>query len=350
MTRAAVIGTGAIAREHLACLSALEGVEIAGVCDLSPVMAEMTADRFGVKTWMTDHRELLEAVKPDVVHVTTPPGVHFPIAMDALRAGAHVLVEKPITTSVDDWRTLRAEAERVGRMAVENHNYRFNEPVQRIVRLQEEGLLGEVVHVEVIIALNILGPGSSMADPNSPHPASEIPGGVIGDFLPHMAYLANLFIGPHRRAETVWMKRDSAAPVSHDEFRAVVEGDRATAALVFSSHMQPDVFRLEVHGTKKRVRVNLFESTWSCERLRGGPKPLMPFFNGLSQSRSAFRGAFGSVWGKLSGRPVGYQGLWELIRRLHGAAAGQQPAPLTADDVEASARLVADLAAMEAAA
>src|SRR5258706_6133681 len=75
--RAALIGTGAIAREHLAALATLPGVEVGGVCDLSPARAEATAERFGLERWYTDHRRMLADVAHALVHITTPPTSHF---------------------------------------------------------------------------------------------------------------------------------------------------------------------------------------------------------------------------------------------------------------------------------
>ena len=76
-----VIGAGYIAKQHLACLTRLPGVHVAGVCDLSPATAEATAERFGISRWFTDHRQMLGTVTPDVVHVATPFGSHFALAM-----------------------------------------------------------------------------------------------------------------------------------------------------------------------------------------------------------------------------------------------------------------------------
>src|SRR4051812_12884668 len=95
---AAVVGTGAVAKQHLACLSDLAGARIGAVCDLSPAVGESVAARFGVPAAYVDHRALLADVRPDVVHVCTPPAAHERVAMDALAAGAHVIVEKPIVT------------------------------------------------------------------------------------------------------------------------------------------------------------------------------------------------------------------------------------------------------------
>ncbi|MEQ1912942.1 MAG: Gfo/Idh/MocA family oxidoreductase, partial [Vicinamibacterales bacterium] len=88
--KAAIIGAGQIARQHLTCLEKLPGVEIAGICDLSPAAAEFATERHGAGAWFTDYREMFAQVKPDVVHITTPPSSHYRLAIDAVRAGAHV--------------------------------------------------------------------------------------------------------------------------------------------------------------------------------------------------------------------------------------------------------------------
>src|SRR5438445_13007963 len=82
--RAALVGAGQIARQHLACLRELPGVDTVAVCDVSAATAQAAAERFSVPSWFTDHRSMLAEVSPDVVHVTTPPPVHYPAALDAL--------------------------------------------------------------------------------------------------------------------------------------------------------------------------------------------------------------------------------------------------------------------------
>ena len=58
--KAALIGAGQIARQHLACLKTLPGVELAAVCDLSPATAEAAAERYGIPAWFTDYRAMLD--------------------------------------------------------------------------------------------------------------------------------------------------------------------------------------------------------------------------------------------------------------------------------------------------
>ena len=341
--KAAIIGAGHIARQHLACLKEMPGVTTVGVCDLSRAMAESAADRFGVKGWFTDHRRMLEETKPDVVHVTTPPPSHFALSMDALNAGAHVIVEKPATVHYDDLLTLTRHASARGRVLLEDYNYVFNEQVRKVVALVDSGEFGAVTHVEVFICLDILAPGNPFVDANVPHPALSMAGGAIADFLTHLASLAHAFVGAHRSVRTVWAKRGEAHPLPSDEFRALAECERGTAALGFSAHTQPDVFWLRVYGTKMRAAANLFEPLLTIDRVHAGPRPLIPLRNGRRAARDARRAAYGGLWRKLSGGPGAYEGLWELVGRTYRAIEQNAKPPISTRAIEEVNRLVADL-------
>src|SRR5690349_2156530 len=157
---------------------------------------------------------MLRAVRPDVVHVTTPPTSHFRLAMDCLGAGAHVIVEKPATATLEELEALARRAEEAGRALVEDYNYLFNAAPLEMLRRVEAGEFGAVLHVEVMIHHDILGP-SGFADPNVPHPALRLGGGAIADFLPHLASLAHLFVGAHRQVHTLWRKQKHSV-LPHD--------------------------------------------------------------------------------------------------------------------------------------
>jgi predicted dehydrogenase len=263
--------------------------------------------------------------------------------MDALDAGCHAIVEKPITIRYEDLSALQSRAEEKGRVLLEDYNYLFNKPVRRIVELIDTGDFGEVTHVEVLLCLNILGKGSVFTDPNAPHPCLSMPGGAIADFLSHLASLSRLFAGPHESVRTVWAKRQSDSPLPSDEFRALINAERATVSLGFTARAQPDLFSLRVYGTRMRAETNLFEPTLTIDRLRAGPKPLMPLMNGLTEALDVARGAVGGLFRKLSGGPGAYEGLWELLTRTYRAFADGQPAPLAPGFVRDVNRLVADL-------
>jgi predicted dehydrogenase len=247
-------------------------------------------------------------------------------------------VEKPATATYEEVEALAQRAEARGRVLVEDYNYLFNPAPREILRRIDSGELGAVTHVDVLICLDILGPGG-FADPNAPHPALSLDGGAIADFLPHLASVACLFIGPHRRAHAVWRKR-RASILPYDEFHALVEGERATATLGFSATTQPDGFWLRVYGERMHAAANLFETRLTFDRVRPGPKPLRPVLNGLEEARSVRRASLGSLARKFTGGPGAYEGLWELLARTYRALADGSDLPVPTQQVLEVNRLI----------
>jgi predicted dehydrogenase len=334
--KAALIGAGQIARHHLTCLKTLPGVELAAICDLSPASGGC---RRAVRHPDLVHRPSRNAGESPAGRGPRhhAPDLPLRVAKDSFDAGAHVIVEKPATPTLDELEALVRRAQEVGRNLVEDHNYVFNRAPQEILRRIESGQFGAVTHVEVLICLDILGQ-SGFADPNSPHPALTLAGGAIADFLPHLASLAHLFVGPHRTAERVWTKRKPSL-LPFDEFRAVVDAERGTAALGFSSNSQPDAFWLRVYGERMQATANLFETRLTFDGPRNVPKPLRPFFSALEEGKTIRRAALATLLRKFKG-PGAYEGLWELLARTYRALADGSALPITASRVLEVNRMV----------
>lgn len=121
--RTAVIGVGYLGRFHAQKYAQLPGSELVAVVDARADARDAVARELGCRA-VADHRELLGAV--DAVSVVTTTPAHFPIAGDFLRAGAHVLVEKPVTDTVEQARELIAIAKAAGRVLQVGHLERFN--------------------------------------------------------------------------------------------------------------------------------------------------------------------------------------------------------------------------------
>jgi len=341
--RAAVIGTGRVAVQHLGCLKRLPSARVVAVCDVSRGRAEAAATRWGVPSWYVDHRRLLEDRAPDVVHVTTPPGSHAAIALDALAAGSHVIVEKPAARDPAEVDRLIDAASHARRRLVESYTYVFSPQVQRLLGLARSGELGAVVHVDASLALGILEPGSPFADPRLRHPALDRPGGAISDFLTHLASLAVAFAGPHRQVATLWQDTNGGPVHTFGEMRALVEGEAATAGLSFSASARPEGFWLRVEATHGRAVANLFGTHLSIERVRTCSRPVEALVNDLRASRDAAAAAASGVVGKLSGGPGSYTGLWTVIERTYRALAEGVDGPVAPADIRAVNGLVAEL-------
>ena len=336
----ALIGCGAIAREHLAAMAALDDVEIVAVCDLSAARAQAAAERFGVAQWYTDYKQLLGNNRPDLVHITTPPAFHFPIASACLSASLNVLCEKPITVNYQEFSLLKQMAVDHGCLLMENQNFRFHSGIQRIQHLLNSNIVGEVLEVHICLSLAILGPGSAYIDPNYSHSGFSLRGGVIGDFLTHIAYLAHIFAGPATELRTIWIKHTGDSPLPYDEFRSLIKGERATAYVSFSGNAQPDGFWVRVAGTRAYVETNLFEPPrLTMRRQRSGEPALARLIDGIVEGRAVMRGTMAGFWRKLAGTS-NYDGLPELISRTYDAVRGLAPPPVPLEEIDAVARVV----------
>jgi predicted dehydrogenase len=127
--RCAVVGAGYLGRFHAQKYAGLADCELVGIADPSPEARERLGAELGAPCF-SDHRELLARV--DAVSIATPTVLHHAVARDFLEAGAHVLVEKPITATADEARELIAIAGRRGLVLQVGHLERFN-PVIRAV-------------------------------------------------------------------------------------------------------------------------------------------------------------------------------------------------------------------------
>lgn len=121
--RIAVVGVGYLGEHHARVLSEIEGVELYGIVDINKDRAIEVAARFQTKAF-TDYRDVLDRV--DALSIVTPTISHHEIALNALRAGKDLFIEKPITTTVKEADELIREAEKRGCILQVGHIERYN--------------------------------------------------------------------------------------------------------------------------------------------------------------------------------------------------------------------------------
>jgi predicted dehydrogenase len=335
-----LIGCGAIAREHLTALAQLETVEVAAVCDISAAKAEATAERFGIAKWYLSHEKMLADIHPDLVHITTPPSSHFSIAQSCLVAGLNVFCEKPVTIDYSEFSLLKQLATENSCVLMESQPSRFDSSIQRIQHLLTSGKLGDLLEVQICISLNLFATGSPYVDRNVPHFGLALHGGVVGDFLPHIACLVHMFTGPVIDLRTMWIKHTNDSPLPADEFRGFIRGQRATAYVSFSGNAELNGFLVRLAGTQMRVETNLFEPPrLILKRFRAGEPALTTLIDGIVESRDVLSGTVAGFWRKLGGRSS-YGGLLEVIARTYRALELHEPQPIPLDDIDEVARLV----------
>ena len=146
--RVAVIGTGAIGADHLASFKLHPAARVVAIAEVSPERGREAAERFGVAEVVTDYRTLLARDDIDVVSIAVPNYLHATVALDALRAGKHVMLEKPMATNARDAAKLVAEAAKRGVLFLVGQNFRFNQDTQTAKQVIEKGVLGEIYHAK----------------------------------------------------------------------------------------------------------------------------------------------------------------------------------------------------------
>src|SRR5947207_2610883 len=130
--RLALVGCGPRGlRGHAPGLSSAAEIEFVAVCDVVEELARSAAAQLGVEAY-TDHRALLQRPDLDGVVIVTATRFHAPIALDAVRAGKHVLLEKPMATSLEAAEELVREAERAGVRGAIGYQSRFRRACQSL--------------------------------------------------------------------------------------------------------------------------------------------------------------------------------------------------------------------------
>jgi predicted dehydrogenase len=144
MPTAAIIGCGDISTVHFGAISTLENVELVAVCDTDPGRLEAAAAAHGVPGY-ADYLDMLEQVRPDVVHVCTPHHLHASVAADCLERGVNVIVEKPLAHTLEEGQRLIEVAERSPAKIAVCFQNRYNATSQAMRELLDGGTLGKVV-------------------------------------------------------------------------------------------------------------------------------------------------------------------------------------------------------------
>ncbi|WP_145049147.1 Gfo/Idh/MocA family protein [Paenibacillus xylanexedens] len=150
MLKVAIIGTGAISNAHInSYLHFGERCEIVALCDLYPDKAEAKKKEFNLNAKIvSDYKELLhEGI--DLISICLPPYEHAPIAVDFLNAGSHVLVEKPMASSLEECDLMIEAAQKSGKVLSVVAQNRFTNPIMKLKKMLDTGLAGSILHAQV---------------------------------------------------------------------------------------------------------------------------------------------------------------------------------------------------------
>lgn len=144
----AVIGAGGIGLDHITSFAQHPAAKVVALAEVSPERGRVAADKFNIPELVGDYTTLLGRADIDVVSIALPNYLHATVAIAALRAGKHVMLEKPMATHSRDAAKIAALAEKRGLLLMVGQNNRFTPEVQTAKQLVAQRALGDVYHAK----------------------------------------------------------------------------------------------------------------------------------------------------------------------------------------------------------
>ncbi|WP_433888098.1 Gfo/Idh/MocA family protein [Streptomyces sp. CA-111067] len=321
--RTAIVGAGMIGRVHLDAVRR-SGAPVAGISASTPARAKEAAAALGVERAFDSSEELVTSDDVDVVHICTPNDLHAPLAELALRAGKHVVCEKPLTTAPATADALAALAAASGSVAAVPFVYRYHPMAAEARSRVLDGRAGDVrlLHGHYLQDwLSEPGDTNWRVDQGAGGPSR-----AFADIGSHWCDLVEWVTG-HRISELTAVSstvdRDGGRPATEDAVQLLLRTDRGAIGSVTVSQISP--------GRKNRLWFEVDGSRTSLAFDQENPESLFVGSRGENAAVLRDPATLSPAAARLSvlpgGHPMGYLDCFAaFVRDVHAAIRGEGPA------------------------
>jgi len=293
----AIVGCGYVANGHLKAWRNIREAQVVAVSDLNEKLGKSTAETWKIPRYYSTLSDLLAQCKVDLVDICTPPQVHAVLAVEAMKAGINVLIEKPMTMTVKDAEEIVGCQKATGVKAGVIHNWLFDDPVLQADSIIKTGKLGEIFHIE-IEALNTKY--DSMAA-NERHWCHKLPGGRFSEMLAHPIYLMRHFLGDVEVCEVQVSKIGDYSWMKYDELCATFKAGNKLGRAYASFNSSRDAIFINIYGREAILKLELINSTVIFLPKREATR-LSKGFDSLRQATQLFKSIIGNMFKVASGR------------------------------------------------
>jgi predicted dehydrogenase len=333
--RAAIVGSGLIAgKKHIPAFLRLKyKAELAAICDLSLGAAQKVASRFGIPRVYSNLAQMLETEKPDLVDICTPPQTHTRVAVEAMRHGCNVLIEKPMALTVADCDQIVHASKEYGVQVCVGHSDLFYEPFMKARCLVANGAIGKVRGLRIFLST----PTDYMTS-RSEHWAHKLPGGVIGETGPHIVYMTLAFIPRVVSANVEPLKIMDEYPWSaFEDYRIELAGEEAIGSATVVYTTKQWAARVDVLGEDGFLMLDL-ESMNVVRYRRRNLKPLAVGLSLLGEAGQLVGAFAANSWRVLTRR---VRTTHEIIisQFVDSIVSGGEP-PVTAEEGREAVRIL----------
>lgn len=184
----ALIGCGMVGRVHLDALFNHPLISAVSLCEGDPEQARTLSEKYSFKVVETDYKVLLGNHDVDIVDICLPHDLHYPIALQAFLAGKHVILEKPISLTLEEADEMMVASAKAGKRLFVALNERFLPVYQKVKEIIKSGTLGRIVMANLVVA------GSELPRMNVPEnwkgTFGRAGGGALADSGTHIVDLA----------------------------------------------------------------------------------------------------------------------------------------------------------------
>jgi predicted dehydrogenase len=332
--KVAIVGCGKIADAHVEEIAKLDNAYVVGACDRELIMAEQLARRYGIPSYYDDLDRLLEAEKPDVLHITTPPQSHLSLVVRAVDAGCHVYVEKPLAVDLDETRRLITSVERANKKLTVGLAYYFDPVAVAMREYVADGRLGEVVHVECFFGYDLAGDFGRSVLGNAAHWVHGLPGKLfqnnldhpLGDLVEFMDAESAIIHAFAYRNETE--RFGDARDDVLDELRVFMKAGTTSAYCTFSSHARPRAHLCRMFGTRSTIEADYVSRTLTNTPEQRFPSALGRLFLPFASSLQLTRRGGGNVLSFLKSEFQFFAGMGRLIDLFYDSIIDDSPPPI----------------------
>ncbi len=348
MLRAAIVGCGKIADQHVQAIHRIPDCRVVAVCDRERLMARQLAERFRIAGCYGEVQEMFEATSPDVVHITTPPQSHYALARQCLETGSHVYLEKPFTITAAEAESLTDLADARGRRITAGHNYQFTPEMLEMRRLVQQGFLGgRPVHLESYWSYD-LGDQSYVGPllGNRRHWVRQLPGQLFHNIISHgisrlAEFLDDELTEVIASAYQSPKLRSLGGQEILDELRVLIR-DRVgtTAQFCFSTQIKPGLNRFQICGPVNSLTVDLVSGSVIKNRGLSYKSYLTFLVPPLNSAKEHLANAGRNAANILLWRLHQDSGMKELIHRFYQSIVGGLPPPIPYRDIVLTARIM----------
>lgn len=259
MIKVGIVGCGLISTEkYIPIFQRLRyRANIVGICDVDEDVLRHVASKFGIPNALTGFSVMLSEQKPDLAVICTPPRTHADLAVRAMQEGAHVLVEKPMATSVMDCERMIEAAARCNRKLGVMHNQLFNPAFEKARQIVSSKAFGRFLGMRIWLATSV-----DYMTSKQDHWAHKLPGGVVGETGPHAVYLSLAFLKNIREVQVRCKKLLPEYPWSiGEDIRIDLIADNGMSSIAMTYGSIQTTAEVDIIGTNGLLKLDLQSRT-----------------------------------------------------------------------------------------